>query len=128
MPMLARPILVAALALAATAALAQATNPGNAGPRGFFSSQPQSDPSLFRTLPPEAYGATPDAESAGAQPQGPAHGGTAGPPLVVVVPGAGNGRQEQFDRSEREAQQAQMNRAPAPINGAFTGNTDPDNR
>jgi hypothetical protein len=50
-------------------------------------------------------------------------------PLVVVVPEGGNGTQEPLDRSQLEApQEAQANRAPAQINGAFTGNTDPNNR
>jgi hypothetical protein len=127
-----RPVLAAALALAATSALAQASPSNDPGPQGFFSTQPQSDPSLFRTLPPEAY---PSAEPSSAAAATPGDAAAASPnaagtqrPVVVVVPEAGNGLQEQFDRAQVEAQQTQANRAPAPINGAFTGNTDPDNR
>lgn len=133
----ARPVLAAALGIAATMAFAQAAPSGNAaGEAGFFSSRPQSDPSLFRTLPPEAY--QPPAEEQPASAPRAAQGANANAgstnapganrPLVVVVPEGGNGLQEQFDRAQLEAQQAQVNRAPAPINGAFTGNTDPDNR
>jgi hypothetical protein len=124
-----RSILAALLAVAATAAVAQTTP--NAGatpqqPKGFFSTQSQSDPSLFRTLPPEAYEATPNGQAAPSQPAATANA-DANRPLVVVVPQAAN-TEGQVDRAQIEAQQAQVNRAPAPINGAFTGNTDPNNR
>jgi hypothetical protein len=140
---IARPVLAVAvslaLALAATSAFAQTSPTGTPAHPGFFSSQPQSDPSLFRTLPSEAYrppfaeqpasqspaatGATANAANAAS-----VESASANRPLVVVVPENGNGMQEQFDRAQAEAQQAQANRAPAPINGAFTGNTDPNNR
>lgn len=122
-----RSILAPVLAIAATAAVAQTTPNGGATPqqpKGFFSTQSQGDPSLFRTLPPEAYEATPGGQ---AVPSQPAANANANRPLVVVVPQAAN-TEEQLDRAQIEAQQAQVNRAPAPINGAFTGNTDPNNR
>jgi len=124
-----RPILAVALAIAATAAVAQATPNGNATPpqpKGFFSTQPQSDPSLFRTLPPEAYETAPTAQTAPAQAAA-APANRADRPLVVVVPEAAN-PEAQLDRAQLEAQRAQANRAPAPINGAFTGLTDPRDR
>jgi len=123
-----RSILAAVLAIAATAAVAQTTPNGGATPqqpKGFFSTQSQSDPSLFRTLPPDAYEATPAGQPAPSQAA--TANANANRPLVVVVPQAAN-TEEQLDRAQIEAQQAQVNRAPAPINGAFTGNTDPNNR
>jgi hypothetical protein len=133
-----RPILATALALAGTSAFAQAAPSGTPAHPGFFSSLPQSDPSLFRTLPREAYQppaeqpASPSQAAPGAPASAPSDA-SAQPagvnrPLVVVVPEGGNGTQEPLDRSQLEAQEAQANRAPAPINGAFTGNTDPNNR
>lgn len=127
-----RSILAALLAIAATAAVAQSTPNGNATPqqpKGFFSTPPQSDPSLFRTLPPEAYEATPPGQAAPSQPAAAAAAAANGAdrPLVVVVPEASN-TEAQLDRAQLEAQQARTNRAPAPINGAFTGLTDPRDR
>lgn len=125
-----RPILAALLAIAVTAAVAQTAPNGGASSqqsKGFFSTQTQSDPSLFRTLPPEAYEATtPAGQAAPAQPAATPPTRT-DQPLVVVVPEAAN-PEAQLDRAQLEAQQAQANRAPAPINGAFTGLTDPRNR
>ena len=117
------PFLFATLC-AAGAALAQATQPasGAAQPQtGFFASQPGGDPSLFHTLPPETYAQPPQPplQQRSAQP-------APAPALVVVVPDPNREGREQLDRAELDAQEARarMSRAPAPINGAFTGSTD----
>ncbi|HUI98590.1 MAG TPA: hypothetical protein VLY46_00060 [Usitatibacter sp.] len=124
-----RPLLLFATLCAAGAALAQATPAASgaaASQRGFFAPQPGDDPSLFHTLPPETYAqpsSTPQQAQSGAQP-------AATPPLVVVVPEANPIGREPLDRAALEAEQARarMSRAPAPINGAFTGNTDENHR
>lgn len=95
--------------------------------RGFFPPTPGDDPSLFRTLPPEAYvqpSATPRAAQANAEPA------RATPPLVVMVPDPNLETREENERSRIEAQQAaaRMAQVPAPINGAFTGATDEADR
>ena len=95
--------------------------------RGFFPPTPGDDPSLFHTLPPEAY--TPP--SAVQQPaQANARPAPATPPLVVVVPDPEAQSRLQLERAQIEAQQAtaRMRQAPAPINGAFTGATDEADR
>jgi hypothetical protein len=132
------PFLAASL-LVAGAAFAQ---PGTTGapqvPVGPFPPQPGDDPSLYRTLPPEAYPDTANgqassspsgttqratAEEAPAQPaaapNAPAR--AAAPPVVVVVPDASAAIPRQLERAQIEAEAA---RTPAPINGAFTGETD----
>jgi hypothetical protein len=113
---------------ASGAALAQATQPASGAARpqtGFFAPQPGGDPSLFHTLPPETY-AQPTRQPVqprSAQPP-------ATPALVVVVPEPNWEAREELDRAEAEAQQARArtSRAPAPINGAFTGSTDENDR
>ncbi len=144
--------LLAATLCASGAALAQATNPASLAPQsaphpsaaqqpttqqpttqqptaqqplGFFAPQPGDDPSLFRTLPPEAYPQTPTDRQA-AQPATT----SASPPIVFVVPDANRDAREQMDRAELDAQLARsrMSREPAPINGAFTGLTDEADR
>lgn len=97
---------------------------------GFFPPTPGDDPSLFHTLPPEAY-AKPQGEQpsarAGSQPA-PAN---AAAPIVVVVPDANaEAHAAELERARIEAQQAadRMRQAPAPINGAFTGATDEADR
>jgi len=125
---------LAVLLCAAGTAFAQAQPAPNAAPAhlGPFPPQPGDDPSLFRTLPPEAYVQPPPVAAAGTQ-------ATAAPqrnanppasPVVVVVPDTRDAMQEQLERArvEAEAARARMNPAPAPINGAFTGLTDERDR
>ncbi len=121
------PFLFAALC-AAGAALAQAANPATSAMQpqtGFFAPRASDDPSLFHTLPPETY-----QQPARSQPSQPNAQAAATPALVVVVPDPNGGGREPLDRAEVEAQQARarMSRAPAPINGAFTGSTDENDR
>jgi len=122
------PFLVAALACAGGAhaqAVAPAAPLQPAAQSGFFAPTPGDDPSLFRTLPPEAY-----ARPSDAQPPVQAPPANATPPLVVVVPDPNLQTREQLERAQLEAQQAaaRMRQAPAPINGAFTGATDEADR
>lgn len=95
---------------------------------GFFAPTPGGDPSLFHTLPAEAYPEAQAQAPASAQRNAPAAATTA-PPLVVVVPES-SGVSAQLDRSQAEAEQAaaRTSRMPAPINGAFTGLTDEADR
>ena len=101
----------------------QATQQG-----GFFAPTPGGDPSLFHTLPAEAYPQAQAQTSASAQGDA-AAGAPSAPPLVVVVPES-SGVTSQLDRSQAEADRAaaRMSRMPAPINGAFTGLTDEADR
>ncbi|HSN22082.1 MAG TPA: hypothetical protein VLS49_15470 [Usitatibacter sp.] len=129
------PFLAAAL-FAAGAVLAQTSAPNRTPPDvGPFPPQPGDDPSLLRTLPPEAYQppAPPQPAPAQASAGVPAAAATAAPaPVIVVVPDANRdaAAQEQLERArlEAEAARARMSTAPAPINGAFTGLTDERNR
>ena len=139
-----RPLHTALVAatLATLPALAQqtATPPGTA--TGFFAPQPNGDPSLTHTLPPEAYqpASAPVAPRPSAQPQAPSApaapvtGAPAnGAPLVVVVPdpnAAARRTEEQMDRAREEADRARAATANQPphINGAFTGLTDERDR
>lgn len=93
---------------------------------GFFAPAPGGDPSLFHTLPAEAY---PEAQSQAAAQRNAAAAAPTAPPLVVVVPESA-GATAQPDRSQAEADQAaaRVSRIPAPINGAFTGLTDEADR
>lgn len=95
---------------------------------GFFAPAPGGDPSLFHTLPAEAYPEA-QAQSAASAQRDAAAAAPSAPPLVVVVPES-NGATAQLDRSQAEADQAaaRMSRMPAPINGAFTGLTDEADR
>ncbi len=113
-----------------------ATNgqPENGADDGFFRPQPGDDPSLFHTLPPEAY--RPPASASPATPPGAAPARTRGSasssapaPVVVVVPdsyAAARSREIEADRAQIEALRAheQALPQPAPINGSFTGLTD----
>lgn len=135
-----RPSFLAAALCVAGGAYAQAVTPAQAPQqpaqasqqpaqpqRGFFPPTPGDDPSLFHTLPPDAY--TPP--SAVQQPaQASAQPAPATPPLVVVVPDPEAQTRVQLERAQIEAQQAaaRMRQAPAPINGAFTGATDEADR
>ena len=96
---------------------------------GFFAPTPGGDPSLFHTLPAEAYPEAQAQAPASAQ-RGAAAAAPSTPPLVVVVPESPSGVTAQLDRSQAEADQAaaRMSRMPAPINGAFTGLTDEADR
>jgi len=125
------PTLVLAAALgAATLALAQTPQPD----AGFFRPKPGDDPSLSRTLPPEAYpqqSGPPSAAPAPA-PAAPATTTTAttvGPQVSAAIESQ-NALERQMDRSEdaaRDAREAEA-RAPPRINGAFTGETDERSR
>jgi hypothetical protein len=134
-----RSLFLAAAAAFAAGAYAQAVAPAAAQPipeqpmpaqpapqAGFFPPTPGDDPSLFHTLPPEAYVQPSSVPQAAAQPAPAA----ATPPLVVVVPDANLQAREQLERAQLEAQQAaaRARAAPAPINGAFTGATDEADR
>ena len=124
-PFLAAALCVAGVSFAQTNALNG--TPAAVGP---FPPQPGGDPSLFRTLPPEAYRnpaqPQPGGEAAppAVQPPATARAQPAPPPVVVVVPDTGAARQQQLERAALEAQAAQAARTPTPINGAFTGQTD----
>lgn len=113
---------------AAPAAAAAAANP--AGP---FPPQPGGDPSLFRTLPADAYPQPakpqPEGGSAASAPT-PRAASTPPAPVVVVVPDTRAAMQDELDRARLEAEAARMraSQAPAPINGAFTGLTDERDR
>lgn len=126
------PFLAATLCMAG-AAIAQ-TSPAAPSPVGPFPPQPGDDPSLFRTLPPEAYATPTEPRAAHAAPQPPAANpaAVAAPPapIVVVVPDHRSQAAEQLDRAQLEADaaRARMSQAPAPINGAFTGLTDERDR
>lgn len=106
----------------------QASQQQAAQQSGFFAPTPGGDPSLFHTLPAEAYPEARAQAPASAQRNAPAAATTA-PPLVVVVPES-SGVTAQLDRSQAEAEQAaaRTSRMPAPINGAFTGLTDEADR
>jgi hypothetical protein len=121
---------LAVLLCAAATAFAQAQPAPNGAPAnvGPFPPQPGDDPSLFRTLPPEAY-----VKPSGTHPAAPPAASNANPPaapVVVVVPDTHPAMQEQLERSrlEAEAARARMDQTPAPINGAFTGLTDERDR
>jgi hypothetical protein len=132
------PFLAAALCVAGAAFAQSGTTGGPQAPAGPFPPQPGDDPSLYRTLPPEAYpdsrGEPPAASSStaprrgsaqsvqgapAASPGAPAR--AASPPVVVVVPDTSPAIPRELERAQLEAEAA---RTPAPINGAFTGETD----
>lgn len=125
--------LVAATLATLPAAAQQSTTPPGTG-AGFFAPQPNGDPSLTHTLPPDAYQPVP----APAAPRPPAAPATAaatanGAPLVVVVPDPGAAArrtEEQMDRAQEESDRARAATASQPprINGAFTGLTDERDR
>lgn len=133
------PFLAAALCLAGAAFAQSGTTGVPQAPVGPFPPQPGDDPSLYRTLPPEAY---PDSANAAASSSGSASNRAAGaqgatgastanapaapvrtpsPPVVVVVPDASAAIPRELERAQLEAEAA---RTPPPINGAFTGETD----
>lgn len=126
------PFLVAALCLAG-AAFAQATSPAAPpAPVGPFPPQPGGDPSLYRTLPQEAYPPAPGERRPSSPPQAapgrspapgaePARTPAATPPVVVVVPATSVAVQPPPDAAQLEAEAA---RTPPRINGEFTGETD----
>ncbi|HEX6635708.1 MAG TPA: hypothetical protein VF038_17210 [Usitatibacter sp.] len=133
------PFLAAALCVAGAAFAQSGTTAGTQAPVGPFPPQPGDDPSLYRTLPPEAYpdsanrqgSSSPSAANPGASAQGvpgaaadapAAPVRTPAPAVVVVVPDASAPAiPRELERAELEAEAA---RTPAPINGAFTGETD----
>ena len=133
MPRLSLALTAAALACAAGTSHAQ-SNPAAATPPdvGFFRPQSGDDPSLFHTLPPEAY-APRAAASTAATANGDARNATGPAPTTVVViptPYVSAPAEDRLDRAQVEAQRAQaaLARQPAPINGAFTGLTDERDR
>jgi len=97
--------------------------------RGFFPPTPGDDPSLFHTLPPEAY-AQPRGAQQPVRPGAQAAPASTSAPVVVVVPDPNVESREQVERAQIEGQQAaaRMRQVPAPINGAFTGATDEADR
>jgi len=129
-----RAFLAAALAAASSPLLAQsnaaaqpsaATQTQAQPPQaGFFSPKPPGDLSLYRTLPPEAY--QPPAPPAA--PAAPAPPAAATSPLVVVVPPNAESQADREEAIARRAREEAAARAPAPINGAFTGLTDERDR
>jgi len=132
-----RAFLAAALAAASFPLLAQsnaAAQPnaapqaqGQPGEAGFFSPKPAGDLSLFRTLPPEAY-QPPAPPAPPAAPAAPAQPAPASAPLVVVVPPNAESQADREEAIARRAREEAAARAPAPINGAFTGLTDERDR
>lgn len=133
MPRLPLALIAAALACAAGASHAQ-SNPAAATPPdvGFFRPQPNDDPSLFRTLPPETYAPRSPARTAATNGTAPGAPAASPAPTVLVVPApyVPAPAEDQLDRAQLEAQRAQaaLARQPAPINGAFTGLTDERDR
>jgi hypothetical protein len=133
------PFLAAALCAAGAAFAQSGTTDGSRAPVGPFPPQPGDDPSLYRTLPPEAYPdsaqsqASSSRSTANRDASAQAVTGTAtanapaatvrtpSPPVVVVVPDANAAIPSELERAQLEAEAA---RTPAPINGAFTGETD----
>jgi|SRR5690348_16742226 hypothetical protein len=124
-----RAILALGAIVVSTAALAQLGQNSSAGPdNGFFRPTPGNDPSVHAPVV-----ATPPVPLPQPQPR-------PEPPVVPVyvpvqAPTATPQRQaraaeQELDRAQREALDAQQGarQQPAPINGAFTGNTDPRNR
>lgn len=116
-----RAILALGAIVVSTAASAQLGQKSSAGPdNGFFRPTPGNDPSVHAPV--------------AATPPGPE------PPVVPVyvpVPAPTTTPQQQaraaeqdLDRAQREALEARQRakQQPAPINGAFTGNTDPRSR
>jgi hypothetical protein len=131
MPRLSLALIAAALACAAGASRAQ-SNPAAATPpdAGFFRPQPGDDPSLFRTLPPEAYAPQAPASTAATASRDARNAPTPTTVVVVPTPYVPAPAEDQLDRAQIEAQRAQaaLARQPAPINGAFTGLTDERDR
>lgn len=122
-----RAILAIGAIVVSTAASAQLVQNPSAGPdNGFFRPTQGNDPSVHAPVTPAAPTA------ALAQPQVQP---VEVPVYVPVTPPPTEQRQarvaeQDLDRAAREARDAQMiaRQQPAPINGAFTGNTDPRNR
>ena len=122
--------LLAAALVAASASVVAQSNPAGPAPQdatGFFPPKPGGDLSLSHTLPPEAYrpAAPVPAEAPAVPPAAPA-ASTA--PLVVVVPASTEGQVDRAEGEARRAREEAATRAPAPINGAFTGLTDERDR
>ena len=123
-----RAILTLGAIVVSTAASAQLGQNSSAGPdNGFFRPTQGNDPSVHAPVTPAAPPA--------AIPQPQVQPATV--PVYVPVAAAPPEQQpariaeQDLDRAQREALEIQQQRArqlPAPINGAFTGNTDPRNR
>ena len=128
-----RALLAATVILASTAASAQTAPNASVGPdNGFFRPTPGNDPSL--THPPMVTLTSSPAMPPQPQP-------TAAVPVYVPVqvgtpPAPVNAAEQQvraeqdLDRAQREAEEAQQRarQQPAPINGAFTGQTNERDR
>ena len=123
-----RAILALGAIVVSTAASAQlGPNPAVGPDNGFFRPTPGNDPSVHAPVAATTPGAVPQP-----QPQPQASAVPAYVPVQTPTTTQQQARtaEQDLDRAQREALEAQQRarQQPAPINGAFNGNTDPRDR